>query len=48
VFLDHRQWYTRDARIEKEIAMGELELRRTFMEKFGQSVIDKYRPTATT
>ena len=47
VFLDHRQWYTRDPRIEKEIAMGE-ELRRAFMEKFGQSVIDKYRPTATT
>ena len=47
VFLDHRQWYARDPRIEKEIVMGE-ELRRTFMEKFGQSVIDKYRPTATT
>ena len=47
VFLDHRQWYTRDPRIEKEIAMGE-ELRRTFMEKFGLSIIDKYRPTATT
>ena len=47
VFLDHRQWYARDPRIEKEIAMGE-ELRRMFMEKFGQSVIDKYRPTATT
>ena len=47
VFLDHRQWYARDPRIEKEIAMGE-ELRRTFMEKFGQSIIDKYRPTATT
>ncbi|KAF9643594.1 hypothetical protein BDM02DRAFT_3191430 [Thelephora ganbajun] len=47
VFLDHRQWYARDPRIEKEIAMGE-ELRRTFREKFGQSIIDKYRPTATT
>jgi hypothetical protein len=47
VFLDHRQWYARDPRIEKEIAMGE-ELRRTFLEKFGQSVIDKYRPSATT
>lgn len=47
VFLDHRQWYTRDPRIEKEISMGE-ELRRTFLEKFGQSIIDKYRPTATT
>lgn len=47
VFLDHRQWYARDPRIEKEIAMGE-ELRRTFLEKFGQSVIDKYRPTAAT
>ena len=47
VFLDHRQWYARDPRVEKEIAMGE-ELRRTFMEKFGQSIIDKYRPVATT
>ena len=47
VFLDHKQWYARDPRIEKEIAMGE-ELRRTFLEKFGQSIIDKYRPTATT
>ena len=47
VFLDHMQWYARDPRIEKEIAMGE-ELRRTFMERFGQSIIDKYRPTATT
>ena len=47
VFLDHRQWYARDPRIEKEIAMGE-ELRRTFLEKFGQSIIDKYRPSATT
>ena len=47
VFLDHRQWYARDPRIEKEIAMGD-ELCRTFMEKFGQSIIDKYRPTATT
>jgi len=47
VFLDHRQWYARDPRIEKEIAMGE-ELRRTFLEKFGQSIIDKYRPTTTT
>lgn len=47
VFLDHRQWYARDPRIEKEIMMGE-ELRRTFMEKFGQSIIDRYRPTATT
>jgi len=47
VFLDHRQWYVRDPRIEKEIAMGE-ELRRTFREKFGESVIDKYRQTATT
>lgn len=47
VFLDHRQWYARDPRIEKEVAMGG-ELRRTFMEKFGQSIIDKYRPTATT
>jgi len=46
VFLDHRQWYARDPRIEKEIAMGE-ELRKVFMEKFGQSIIDKYRPTAT-
>ena len=47
VFLDHRQWYARDPRIEKEIAMGD-ELRRTFMEKFGQSIIDKYRPAAVT
>ena len=47
VFLDHRQWYARDPRIEKEVAMGE-ELRRSFMEKFGQSIIDKYRPTAAT
>ena len=47
IFLDHRQWYARDPRIEKEIAMGE-ELRRAFMEKFGQSIIDIYRPTATT
>ena len=47
VFLDHKQWYARDPRIEKEIMMGE-ELRRTFMEKFGRSIIDKYRPTATT
>lgn len=47
VFLDHRQWYARDPRIENEIAMGE-ELRRMFMEKFGQSIIDKYRPTAVT
>ena len=46
VFLDHRQWYARDPRIEKEIAMGE-ELRRMLMEKFGQPIIDKYRPTAT-
>ena len=46
VFLDYRQWCARDPRIEKEVAMGE-ELRRTFMEKFGQSIIDKYRPTAT-
>jgi len=46
VFLDHRQWYARDPRIEEEVAMGE-ELRRVFMEKFGQSVIDKYRPTGT-
>ena len=47
VFLDHRQWYARDPRIEKEIAMGE-ELRRTFLDKFGQSIIDKYRPASTT
>ena len=47
VFLDHRQWYARDPRIEKEIVMGE-ELRRTFMERFGQSIIDQYRPVATT
>lgn len=47
VFLDHRQWYARDPRIENEIAMGE-ELRRAFTEKFGQSIIDKYRPIATT
>jgi hypothetical protein len=43
VFLDHRQWYARDPRIEKEITMGQ-ELRRSFMEKFGDSIIDKYRP----
>ena len=47
VFLDHRQWYARDPRIEREISTGK-ELRRMFMEKFGQSIIDKYRPTATT
>ena len=46
-FLDHRQWYARDPRIERGIVMGE-ELRRMFMEKFGQSIIDKYRPTAIT
>lgn len=46
VFLDYRQWYARDPRIEKEIGMG-AELRSAFMEKFGQSVIDKYRPSVT-
>jgi hypothetical protein len=47
VFLDHRQWCARDPRIEKEIVMGE-ELRRTFLEKFGQSIIDRYRPATAT
>ena len=47
VFLDHRQWYARDPRVEKEIAMGE-EFRRTFLETFGQSIIDKYRPVTAT
>ena len=47
LFLDYRPRYARDPRIEKRIAMGE-ELRRMFMEKFGQCIIDKYRPTAIT
>jgi hypothetical protein len=46
MFLDRRQWCARDPRVEKGIAVGQ-ELRRSFIEKFGQSTIDKHIPTVT-
>jgi hypothetical protein len=46
VFLDHRKWRARDPGVEKGIAVGQ-ELCRSFMEKFGQSTIDKDIPTVT-
>jgi hypothetical protein len=44
VFLDHKQWFSRDPRIQREIKRGD-ELNQKMLETYGESLIERYRPT---